>query len=226
MSVASPTHPPLTLEAGPSAPEPAAPEPPAPEPPAPEPPPRRLRVVPAPSWEPPGRAPRPRVPLPPAAGATQGTLALAFVLPSGLPAEPQTPDLVVVPAPRRPWLPEDVDDEPPDFTHRAELPDPRLWAARLCQAVLEVLAGGRPVTQLLRWTSFPVYTCLAEQRPSPGSRHLLARGESVRSVHVCEPADGVAEVALVVAGPDRPRAVALRLEGLNGRWVCTQLQLG
>jgi len=218
MSVSSPAQPSVDLKG--TNPDPAGP--PGPET---DPLPRRLRVVPAPSWEPPGRDPRPSAPLPPA--ATQGTLALAFVLPSGLPAEPAAPDLVLVPAPRRPWQPDDVDDDdPPDFTHRAELPDPRLWAARLCQAVLEVLAGGRPVTQLLRWTSFPVYTELADRRPAPGARHGLARRESVRSVHVCEPADGVAEVALVVAGPDRPRAVALRLEGLNGRWVCTQLVLG
>jgi len=179
----------------------------------------RLRVVPAPSWEPPGRAPRPSSPG--RTPAVQGTLALAFVLPSGLPAEPAAPDLALAPAPRRAWEPEDSDDEPPDYTARAQLTDPRMWAARLGQAVLEVLSGGRPVTQLLRWTSAQVYAELAEHRAG----HSLRR-ESVRSVHVCEPADGVAEAALVVAGSERPRAVALRLEGLRGRWVCTAIVLG
>ncbi|MFZ0324423.1 MAG: Rv3235 family protein [Actinomycetes bacterium] len=202
--------------------------------------PRRLRVVPAPSWEPPGRDPRPGPPPPPAATGVQGTLALAFVLPSGLDAEPSVPDLFLVPAPRRPWQCED-DDEAPELTARHELPDPRPWSARLVQAVVEVLAGGRPMTQLLRWVTPEVYAQLADRPPvdysrGPGSpagaaRSLPARvepgrRESVRSVHVCEPADGVAEIAIVVAGRARPRAVALRLEGLNGRWVCTALTLG
>jgi hypothetical protein len=180
---------------------------------------RRLQVVPAPSWQPPGRAPRPTSPG--VASAVQGTLALAYVLPGGLPAEPSAPDLALAPAPRRAWEPTDADDEPPDRTARAQLTDPRMWAARLGQAVLEVRSGSRPVTQLLRWTSAPVYAELALHRSGP-----TLRRESVRSVHVCEPADGVAEAALVVAGGDRLRAVALRLEGLRGRWVCTALVFG
>jgi hypothetical protein len=64
---------------------------------------------------------------------------------------------------------------------------------------------------------------------------------SVRSVRVCEPADGVAEVSAVVvgleavaatkgrtgaAGRRRCRAVALRLEGVDGRWMMTALTMG
>ncbi len=195
---------------------PTSPVPPAGPPDVPA---RRLRVVPAPSWEPPGQSPRRSGR--PVAAAVQGTLALAYVLPGGLPAEPAAPDLALAPAPRRAWEPTDTDDEPPDHTARAQLTDPRMWAARLGQALLEVRSGSRPVTQLLRWTSASVYAELAQHRVGPGVRR-----ESVRSVHVCEPADGIAEVALVVAGSERPRAVALRLEGLRGRWVCTAVVFG
>jgi hypothetical protein len=45
-------------------------------------------------------------------------------------------------------------------------------------------------------------------------------------VHVSEPADGVAEACAVVDTGPRRRAIALRLEGLDGRWRCTQLQFG
>jgi hypothetical protein len=45
-------------------------------------------------------------------------------------------------------------------------------------------------------------------------------------VRVCEPADGVAEAAAVVHGPQRTRAVALRLEGMDGRWRVTAFQAG
>jgi hypothetical protein len=52
----------------------------------------------------------------------------------------------------------------------------------------------------------------------------------VRSIHVGEPADGIAEVCAVVSRPDadgpRFRAVAARLEGHSGQWRCVTLQVG
>lgn len=191
----------------------------------------RLRVVPAPESSPPVRdvelprsGPDPFV---------QGTLALDYLLPSGLPAVPEvTPDLRLLPS-RRPGYsglvlgpdgdPADIDGPQPTGTDR--LPDPRLWAARLGQAVVEVAAAGRPVTQLARWTSGPVYEalvdCYAPRARRPVSRRRVMVDERVRSVHLCQPADGVAEASLLLHGGSRPRALALRLEGWDGRWVCT-----
>jgi hypothetical protein len=192
-----------------------------------------LRLVPAPSSAPPetdfgaGRPPGGPSPY------VQGTLALDYRLPSGLPAVPEIgPDLWLLPARRSTqaalWLhpdrdPDDLDG--PAATARHDLPDPRVWAARLGQAVIEVCTAGRPVTQLMRWTSGSVYTALAD-RYAPLAQRVTSRrrvvvDERVRSVHVCEPADGVAEVTLVVTGGPRPHALALRLEGWDGRWVCT-----
>jgi hypothetical protein len=50
--------------------------------------------------------------------------------------------------------------------------------------------------------------------------------EVVRSVRVSEPTDGVAEVCAIVQQGPRCRAIALRLEGIDGRWQCTALQIG
>ena len=50
--------------------------------------------------------------------------------------------------------------------------------------------------------------------------------EVVRSVHVSEPVDGVAEVCAIVQQGPRCRAIALRLEGIDGRWQCTALHIG
>jgi hypothetical protein len=155
----------------------------------------------------------------------QGALALAFTLPSGLPAVPAyPPPLRVVP----PADGHDDDDEVPRrITARSELPDPRRFAARLAQAIIEVVSGARPATQLVRWTSAAVYddicgrlTRLA-RAGAPGTRGVVAG--SVRSVRVSEPLDGVAEVCAVVQRRGRATAVALRLEGLDGRWMCTEL---
>jgi hypothetical protein len=42
---------------------------------------------------------------------------------------------------------------------------------------------------------------------------------------VCEIDDGVAEVTAVIRRGARTLAVALRLEGIDGRWMCTALQM-
>jgi hypothetical protein len=60
----------------------------------------------------------------------------------------------------------------------------------------------------------------------PLDQRLAPRPERVRSVHVSEPADGVAELSVVLVGAGRPRALALRLEGWDGRWICTALADG
>lgn len=114
----------------------------------------------------------------------------------------------------------------PQPTSTRELPDPLAWTARLVQAVLEALSGVRPVAQLVRWTSADVYAGVqrraarAPGRPGPGRRAI------VRSVRICQPADGVVEASAVVVARGRVQAVALRLEGLDGRWKMTALELG
>ncbi|MDH4352902.1 MAG: Rv3235 family protein [Actinomycetota bacterium] len=189
-----------------------------------------LVLLPAPQPQPPETAFPAAFPEPAADRFVQGTLALGFVLPTGLPAEPETaPDLLLLP-PRQNRGGPDVDDEwdRPSPTTRDALPDPRGWAARLGQALVETCTAGRPVSQLARWTNEPVYAELAA-RYAPWARQDVAHRrvavrERVRSVHVCEPADGVVEACLVVAGGERPHALALRLEGWDGRWLCTAVE--
>jgi hypothetical protein len=132
----------------------------------------------------------------------------------------------------------ELDDEDellfgPQPTPTRELPDPTRWGRQVTQLLVEVLAGHRPVAQLVRWTSDHVYRQVLERtRPvaaGPGRSHA-GRGYSERplvgGVRVSEPQDGVAEVAAVVHRRHRVQAVALRLEGRDGRWVVTVLQLG
>ncbi|HEU4913524.1 MAG TPA: Rv3235 family protein [Actinomycetes bacterium] len=162
------------------------------------------------------------------AHAVQGTLALAFVLPTGVPSAPQAPpDLRLVPPPR-PDAEADLDEAEfgPQPTPRRALPEPRHWSGRFAQAVVEVLAGDRPVAQLVRWTTTDVYDEVASRVLDCGPARTEQPRAVVRSVHVTEPADGVAEVAAMVRRGLRTTAVALRLEGLDGRWQCTAIELG
>jgi hypothetical protein len=109
-------------------------------------------------------------------------------------------------------------------TSADELPDVRAFSARLAQAIVETLHGQRPIQQLLRWTDETVYGDIADrlaQRPHavPAAKPVL------RGIRICTPTDGIAEASVVVQTGPRCRAVAMRLEGLDGRWRCTAFEL-
>ena len=120
----------------------------------------------------------------------------------------------------------------PQRTLSADLPDPTRWAARIGLALLEVMTGARPPTQVVRWTTPEVYAVLARRSARVSRR--MAEGRTPRErariviqrVRVCEPADGVAEAALVVRHGPRVRAVAIRLVGQDGKWRVSALQVG
>jgi hypothetical protein len=133
----------------------------------------------------------------------------------------------------------DQDDEDellfgPQPTPTHELPDPTRWGRQVTQLIVEVIAGYRPAVQLVRWTSDQVYRQVRQRgRTLPaGSDRRRAAGRPgverpvVGGVRVSEPDDGVAEVAAVVHRRHRVQAVALRMEGRDGRWVVTVLQCG
>lgn len=115
----------------------------------------------------------------------------------------------------------------PQATQRVHLPEPSAWARQLIAAVLECMAGARPVGQLARWLD-------TEPRELVARRHRLAirrdgrplQRSTILKVHVCEPVDGVAEAAVVVHHDGRVRAIAARLSGVDGRWLMTALQIG
>ncbi|MGW1343102.1 Rv3235 family protein [Kribbella sp. NPDC002412] len=111
------------------------------------------------------------------------------------------------------------------------VPDVRVWGGRLAQAVSEVLAGDRPISQLVRFTDDAVFAELNRRVRVLGmTTTATGRGakerSAVRSVRVCCPAKDVAEVAAHVRHGYRSRAIALRLEIRRNRWVCTALELG
>lgn len=155
--------------------------------------------------------------LPSPVAVIEGSLALAF---------PPTGD----PVPLRLVPPAALadDDMGPQPTAREDLPDPRPWTHRLAQAIVEILAGARPAGQLARYTTLDVLDHLER---STGRLAQRVNGVAplrpvVASVHVSEPADGIAEACAVVDTGVRRRALAFRLEGLDGRWRCTSLQFG
>jgi hypothetical protein len=157
-----------------------------------------------------GPATRPQVPI----AWAQGTLALDLDGEAEVAGVPGAPELSVV-------------------LRREDGPQRELevWAARFAQAALEVLAGDRPVTQLLRWTSSQVYLDLERRarilaRTAPAPRRRRSVRPQVHSVHVFRPGPAVAEVSVHVRHGERSRALAARLEQRADHWLCVALQLG
>ena len=109
-------------------------------------------------------------------------------------------------------------------TPTADLPPTRPYARSLVQVLVEVLAGVRPLAQLRRETTPELYASIESslaRSPRPaGSR---PDGRAVRSVHVQERPEGIVEVCATVVRAGRVAALALKLEGQDGRWRCTEL---
>lgn len=115
---------------------------------------------------------------------------------------------------------------------RAELCDPYPWATRLSRGIAEVLSGVRAARQLATWLTpdaLAVLVGCTPGRPTKG-RSVVSDGRAprvlVRSVRTCEPSDGACEISVHLRIGPRSRAVAMRAEGRNGRWICTELLLG
>jgi hypothetical protein len=119
----------------------------------------------------------------------------------------------------------------PDWQGRPPVVDDvalREQAHGLAQALVEILAGDRTLTQLVRWTSAEVYEQLHHRvqtlatcpRPAPSSDSTPAarpqrrrrRRPRVASVHVSTPTEGIAEVSARIDHGVRSTALALRLE--------------
>ena len=175
----------------------------------------RPHLVPLPDWPATtdvlgsaGGALRGHVSAPAARPVTSTQLPLEFCLPNGLPAIPQVPESLSA------------------STQPSIVP----WAARLAQAVLEVVAAERPVGQLTAWVLPEIYRRLdrrqqvSNRQTKPGQPKERC-ADLVRSVHVCHPATDVAEISVVttMTSEERCRALALRLERRRGRWICTEL---
>jgi len=116
-------------------------------------------------------------------------------------------------------------------TARDRLPNPEPLVANLARCVVEVLAGARDLEQISRWVSDDVYRNLLK-RVIISARARQARGARVArpsfsfgSTSLSEPRDGVVEAVVIVHGRARSRAVAIRLEGLDGRWRATTISV-
>ena len=105
-------------------------------------------------------------------------------------------------------------------------------AARIGAAVVEIVGGDRPVSQVLRWTTPEVYQDLARRAllvaaaagRRPGSGDIQSVRPQLVRAHTSFVSETCAEVTLHVRYGRRSRAVAARFELIRDRWQVSALE--
>jgi hypothetical protein len=136
------------------------------------------------------------------------------------------------PRPATPRAPLTIADlDVPDWSTEADigirhtparnLPRAAVASRTFAAALLDIMTGRRADRQLRPHCAPTVFgglqTLTAAMPDEPGT---------VLRLHVSEPADGVAEVSASFRRDARVAALAFRLQGIDGRWRLTDLQVG
>jgi len=141
---------------------------------------------------------------------------LEIFRPQGLPKSPKPSKLYFVPS--------RVGDEfDPDFapepTSARDLPDLKLWTERFAHSIVEIWAGRRSPRQVESRCHHRIFSELVRQS---GSQKSIGH---IRKIHIQEPLDGICEATITVRFENRLRAMLVRFEGIDKRWLCTELIL-
>ncbi len=144
--------------------------------------------------------------------------------------------------------PSDPPGRPGAPGHPAPESDLRRATRLIIGACVEVVGGYRPLPQLRPFCVAEHYDAIVNRLVRPSGRAngrgqaatrssivpghgapAVARGQPdrvhVRRVQICELRDGVAEIAVVMARREKVWAMALRLERVQGRWLCSHLEV-
>jgi hypothetical protein len=128
----------------------------------------------------------------------------------------QKPRLYLIPS----TFGEEYDAEfAPKPTSACDLPDIRQLTFQFIHSVVEIWAGRRTASQVQAMCHHLIF---ADLQRKAGQQKLVGK---IRKIKVTEPLDGISETTVTIRYGDRLRVVAIRLEGLDGRWLCTALTL-
>jgi hypothetical protein len=101
----------------------------------------------------------------------------------------------------------------------ADLPEPERWTLAYVVSVIEILLGRRQLRQIARMTHRYTFNSIASQVGK------LKVQPKIKKIHRSYPIAGVIEVVVTLVFPERVRALIARFEGVDGRWLCTELDL-
>lgn len=108
----------------------------------------------------------------------------------------------------------------PQPSSLAELPDVNTWSKSFVIGLIEIWAGKRPAMQIARSCHRNVHNKLQSYGKS-----LAADTPKIRKIYLAQPIEGVIESTVTLRIKDRVRSLILRFEGVDKRWICTELFL-
>jgi len=135
------------------------------------------------------------------------------------PVTPKSSKLYLVPTPVVFDGEELEPDIQPQPSRLEDLPDIDQWVSRYVMSLIEIWSGKRAAMQLARWSHAKVYEVVIA---SIKTRSALPK---IRNIYISQPIEGVAETTVTLRYDDRVRSLVLRFEGVDKRWLCTQLAL-
>jgi hypothetical protein len=71
--------------------------------------------------------------------------------------------------------------------------------------------------QLARWTHRATFEKIMKD---VGGKRALPK---IRNIYISQPIDGVGEVTVTLRYDERVRSLVMRFEGVDKRWLCTEL---
>ncbi len=114
-----------------------------------------------------------------------------------------------------------LDDE--DFSPQpcalSELPDLESWVNRFVLTTVEIWGGRRSAMQLARYCHRQVHSQLVKKSSA------ISAAPKIRKVYITQPIDGVCETTVTLRIEERVRSLILRFEGVDKRWLCTEMVL-
>ena len=144
---------------------------------------------------------------------------LQLVAPTKIDGHVNARKLFLVPTPQH-LEGEEVDSEYlPKPSPLSELPPLQETVNRYVLGIVEIWGGRRQPMQLARLSHRIVYSKITAMS---GSYREIPK---IRKIYITEPIEGVAETTATLRFNDRVRSLVLRFEGVDKRWLCTELVL-
>ena len=100
-----------------------------------------------------------------------------------------------------------------------DLPNINEWSESFIITIIEIWSGRRGVMQLANNCHRSVINKLIKQGKE------LDNSCRIRKIYLNQPIEGVIEAAVTLRIKERVRSLILRFEGVDKRWVCTELNL-
>ena len=148
---------------------------------------------------------------------------LAFYLQEKKTEPPKVPaKLYLVPTPE--YFGRGVEDySDPDFLAKpsplSDLPEIQEWVTKFALSVVEIWGGRRSANQLARGCHRQVHQQLLVKSST------IKFPPKIRKIYISQPIEGVAETTVTLRIGERVRSLILRFEGVDKRWLCTELVL-